>query len=279
MRSVVGMVGALLLALAALSCDTTQPLLLDQQTFELQILATGVQTTIFNVYDGFEDANGDGQADDTNGDGQPDFFLHCLTRTQDPTTSAPSSVPWGYTVSITILRAGETEPETITSTDAASDPSFSVAEYDTTASTLGVVPPAPAPVTVMGRMFRFTNGRILSQARRDVLSQTTSPLVELDPGTYGTVGQGRCSTFYPGPTLVDSATSSAYPRTIMLRKGDTVTITAALSTTPPPGIPVLNPPAPSLASTFTLHGAGLDVRGSTTESTPGGGFRFSYSTR
>ena len=276
MRSMLGVASIVLLALAVASCDTTEPLSLDQQTLELQVLATGGQAGVFDVFDGYEDTNLDGQPDDTNGDGQPDFFLHCLNRPFAPFTSNPSSVPWGYTVSITILRAGETTAERITSSGAATDPASSVSEYDTTVLIAGAVRPTPDPIAIGTRTFRFTNGRILSETRREVMAATTSPLVMIDPATYGQKGEGRCSTFDPGPTLVDSTTSSTYPRRIVLRKGDTVTVEAAISSSPTPGLPVLNP---RLAASLTLEGTPVVVRGSTAEATPGGGLRFSYTSR
>lgn len=291
MRSMLGVASILLLVLALASCDTTQPLQLDQQTLELQILATGAQTREFVVYDGFEDSNLDGQPDDTDGDGQPDFFLHCLTRMTNPQpptlpmpeTGNPNSVPWNYTVSITILRAGETVPERITSTGSGEDPLFSVTEYDS-ASIFGSVQALPPvaifdPMTTTLRTFRFQNGRLFSEARREIMAATTSPLVELDPATYGAKGQGRCSTFDPGPSIIDSGTSSAYPRQIILRKGDTVTIEALASPTATPGLTVLNPPQPALAASLKLQGSELLVRGATNETTPGGGLRFSYTSR
>ena len=279
MRSMLGAASIVLLALALVSCDTTQPLTLEQQTFELQFLATGAQTGIFDVYDGFEDSNLDGQPDDTDGDGQPDFFLHCLNRTFAPFSAGGTSVPWGYTVLITILRAGETTPEQITSTAASTDPALSLSEYDTTLLIPGGVPAAPAPITIGTRTFRFMNGRILSEANRDVMAATTSPLVELDPATYGTKGSGRCSTFDPGPTLVDSTTSNVYPRQITLRKGDTLTVEAFVSPEATPGLTVTNPPAPGLGAQLKLAGSQVVVRGEIAEPTPGSGLRFSYTTR
>ena len=282
MRPMIALVAAATATFFTSSCDTTQPLQLEQQTFELAFTAFGVQTLNYNVYDGFEDSNGDGLADDTNGDGAPDFFRHCLTR--DPNAQQArvntASVPWGFSVLITILRAGQTEPERITSSAATTDPSFSVTTYDSSNSPLAAVPPAPSPVTIQGRTFRFQNGRILSSARREVVSQTTSPLIELDPGTYGAVGSGRCSAFDPGPSVVDRGTSSTYPRQIVLRKGDTVTIEAFVSPTPTPGIVVFNPlSAPGLAATFTLDGTPMTVRGSIAETSPGDGLRFAYTTQ
>ena len=279
MRSMLGAASIVLLALALVSCDTTQPLTLEQQTFELQVLATGAQTGVFDVFDGFEDTNADGQPDDTNGDGQPDFFLHCLTRQFSPFTGNPTSVPWGYTVSITILRAGETTPERITSTAAASAADLSVSEYDTTLHIDGGVPAAPTPIAVGTRLFRFQNGRILSEANREVMAATTSPLVELLPAVFGAKGSGRCSTFDPGPTLVDSSTSSVYPRPITLQKGDTLTVEAMVSPDATPGLTVFNRPAPGLAASLKRAGAAGQGRGAIAEATPGGGLRFSYTSR
>ena len=281
MRPTIALVALAAAALLTSSCDTTQPLQLEEQTFLLSFAGTDVVgIRNFDVFDAYEDNNGDSQPDDTNGDGTPDIFLHCLTR--DPNRqnafSNPASVPWGYSVVISILRAGQTVPERITSSAAASDASFSLTDYDPRGPQLGAVDAAPAPVTINNRTFGFRNGRVLSSVRRDIMAQTTSPLVELAPNTYGAIGSGRCSAFDPGPSVVDRATSADYPRHIVLRKGDTVTIEAFMSPTPTPGIVVPNPPAPGLSATFTLNGTPMVVRGSTSEAGPGNGLRFAYTT-
>ena len=106
MRSICRMAGVAVLSALAFGCDTSQPLQIDEQTFELSFSAPGAQITRFNVYDGFEDSDGDMMADDVDGDGQPDFFLFC--RTASGPAANPSSIPFGYTLQITLLRADST---------------------------------------------------------------------------------------------------------------------------------------------------------------------------
>ena len=279
MRTISGLACILLLALISLSCDTTQPLLLEQQGFELSLRATGTIVRLMDVYTGFEDNDGDGQPD-----GDP--FLFCLWRfTVNDNgdvvidTRGPTSVPWGYTIEVSVLAAGTTDPQLIVSEQAVLDSDVNLSEYDTTDSIFGPVPGLP-PITIDGRTFKFTNGTIQTEAKQSVMASTTNPLAELDPANYGTKGGGVCSDFYPGSPGIDRLSGAINPFPITLKKGDTLIVGARRAVDGPIGLGVQNPPAPGLSSTFTLDGIAVNVRGTkSSDLGPGEGFNFSYTSR
>jgi len=266
----------LVLAVISLSCDTTQPLVLEEQHFEFSMRATGTIVRLMNVYVGFEDNDGDGEPDG-------DEFLFCLWRrnnvTGDIETRGPTSVPWWYTVEISVLSAGATDAELVVTQQAVLDAETNLSEYDQTTSIFGPVFPL-APITIEDRTFKFKNGMIFTEAKHEVMASTTNPLAVLDPATYDIKGEGLCSDFYPGPPGVDRPSGAPYPFRIVLKKGDTVTVGARRSVDGPPGLGVQNPPTPGISSTFTLDGIAVNVRGETaSDAGPGEGFSFSYTTR
>jgi hypothetical protein len=278
MRTIGTMACVLVLAFISLSCDTTQPLLLEEQAFELSLRAPGTIVRLMDVYDGFEDSDNDGVPDG-------ETFLFCRWRIviEDGVpviaTRGPTSVPWNFTIEITVIPAGATEGELVVSEDAVLESITNLTNYDQTRSIFGPVSPL-SPIVIGNRTFKFTNGRILTEAREEVMASTSNPVSSLDPGTYGTKGEGLCSDFYPGPSGVDRASGTPYPFRIVLKKGDTVTVGARRGLAAPQGLGVQNPPAPGLSSDFTLDGLAVNVRGTTSsELGPGEGFVFSYTTR
>jgi hypothetical protein len=276
MRTISGMACILVLAVISLSCDTTQPLVLEEQHFEFSMRATGTIVRLMNVYTGFEDNDGDGQPDG-------DEFLYCVWRRNvvsgEIETRGPTSVPWWYTIEVSVLPAGATDSELVVTEDAVLEAVTNLSEYDQTSSIFGPVFPL-SPITIDGRTFKFKNGVIYTEARQEVMASTTNPLAVLQPDPYNIKGEGLCSDFYPGPPGVDRPSGAVYPFQIVLKKGDTVTIGARRSVDGPPGLGVQNPPAPGISSTFTLEGIAVNVRGETSSAAgPGEGFSFSYTTR
>jgi hypothetical protein len=270
MRSIPWVACVLALAMLGSSCDTTQPMFLAQQTFQLSVRTAASPVQVFNVYTGFVDNNNDGMPDG-------DTFLFCKNRVAQPVMSAPTSLPWGFTIEIKILKAGETEAQLIVSDDAVLNSDANLAEYDTS-NYQGSVP-TQAPITLGGQTFKFINGRILSSARESVMAATVNPLALLDPATYGVKGQGLCSTSYPGPSVIDRPSGAPYPYQIVLQKGDTVTVGVRRAELGPPGVPAGQ--NPGINSTFTLEGSSVNVRGTQSSATaePGAGFSFSYTSR
>lgn len=277
MRSICRMAGVAVLCALAFGCDTSQPLQIDEQTFELSFSAPGAQLARFNVYDGFEDSDGDMMPDDVDGDGQPDFFLFCRTATGP--AANPSSIPFGYTLQITILRADSTTPEQINSSTSLVLEEKNLTDYDMNPPELTGVPPQ-SPIPIGQRTFRFENPRRLSAANRAVMMATTNPVSTADPGTYGAVGSGRCSSNDPGPSAIDLDSTLPYPLSITLNKGDTLTVKARRGTGPPAGLTVLNAPAPGLSASLTLNGRPVATRGTQSAALgPAEGLAFSFTSR
>lgn len=282
MRTISRVSCVLLLVLASLSCDTTQPLQFGQQGFQINVRATGTIVRVMDVYTGFED-------NDDNGEPDGETFLFCIWRPQRTDTGqiipgtidtrGPTSVPWNYYIEIERLPAGATDSELLVSEAALTEAVSNLTDYDTTESIFGPVPPL-APITIDGRTFKFENGIIRTEAREDVMASTSNPVSTLDPTNYGQKGDGLCSEFYPGPAGIDRTAGASYPFPVALEKGDTVIVGARRAVDGPPGLGVQNPPTPGLASTFTLDGIAVNVRGTVTSLPgPGESFNFSYTTR
>ena len=284
MRSARRMACILLFAALVAACDSTQPLQADLQTYVLRLEASGATVPVYNVYDMFQDNNGDSLADDVDGDGEPDFWLFCRTRTVNPVVwSSSNSIPYNFTIEVSILGAGETQSELLTSAAARTDALLNLTEYDTNTQPSASVPGfAPVVITNGGttRTFRFQNGRTRSAAVESIVMATNNPLSDGDPGNYGAVGAGRCSSFYPGPTRIDEAGLNTYPLEIPLAKGETVSVKLRRDLAMPVGFPVLNDPGVAISASFTLNGRPVVVRGTTvTEAGSGGGLAFTFTTR
>jgi hypothetical protein len=281
MQSISRMACVFLLALVSLSCDTTQPLQFGEQGFTVEMRATGTQVRLMDVYTGYEDNDGNNIPDG-------DTFLFCVWRPKRdnglilPGTideRGPTSVPWYFSIEVSRLPAGATEAEMIVSEDAISEGLANLSEYDKTAVIFGNVP-AVQPKTINGRTFKFTNGVIRTEAWEAVMASTSNPVSTLDPANYGAKGSGLCSTFYPGPVGIDRTAGASYPFPVTLDKGDTVIVSARRATEGPPGLGVVNPPAPGLSANFKLDGIDVAVKGTkSSDPGPGTALTFSYTTR
>ena len=138
-----------LVALAAASCDSDQPLQVGEQNGRVEIIANGAETEDFHTWFLTEDSDADGNPDDLDGDGQPERTLWCeIVKTGSGTISPgnPISVPWNYSLRVAVIPAGETTAQLITSEDAQID-SFNTAPYDVLESGHVVGNPSSIPVS------------------------------------------------------------------------------------------------------------------------------------
>jgi hypothetical protein len=234
MRTFRTLCGVILLLIPVVGCETTQPEQVESQVVDLLFSATGVPKfaggqglRTFATWVMFEDADGDPSTDDpVNGQ----YYLWCEWPNPRLPEFAPMSVPWTYTLQISVLRAGQTEPEVITSVDALhGGEDINLTAYDTTVVTSAQFIQHKDPITEDGRLFRFVDDqsmrRQLSQGNREVASAVLNPLTELRPDLYW-LGSGLCTDVIPpeaGPTVVDGQ-PDAYQLT--LQKGDTLIVEA-----------------------------------------------------
>ena len=275
----------LLVALTA-SCDSTQPLQLEEQTAQLSFKAVGALTQTFEVWDVFEDNDGDELPDD----GQT--YVWCENSFA---TLPPSTVAWNFSVDVQILRAGETVPENVTSDEARSSKG-NVAAYDTAAPFLGATqqksdictsggdqaacPPGSQP-PAGGSRYRFRNPRRQNGANVALAFAEASPLFNEifdDTTVERGLGQGLCSVGNSGPANIDGGPQ---PLEIVINKGDTVIVKARLANVAP-SMSGLNEligaggiPPTSLSGTMTLDGRPITLNGTSS----GDAISFSYTSR
>lgn len=277
MRSSWRLVGLLSLLALAGGCDTTQPLEFTEQSFEL--VAYGVASSVnkYAVWDMYED--GDPLADPPvppNGQydpGEP-LYLYCED-TGEVTT--PLSAPFPFKVQISILRAGELEPEVVTS-NAALQLASNMTQYDYGTPLFGLTRTL-SPITIDDggtmRTFGFINAdrRLVTAAREEVVAATENPLHDIDSDGYP-LGGGLCSEYYPGEARIDQ---QPQPFPITLYKGDTVVIELRRGTNPPEGIPYNVLGLPVIRADLLLNGEVVVVQGDqVTGSEPDSGIKFSY---
>lgn len=291
MRSIGGLVCLSLLVVGLVGCDTEQPLQAGAQEATLTFSSPGVlggtssQVLIrsYVVWRGFEDNNGDSQPDG-------DEFRFCQTFSSNsaPAHVDPASVPWSFTIDVSVIRAGTTSPERITSSGSlAFNPALNLTRYDTVVQSSFVICPtgwtnlgSSCTRTVMDggtpRTFRLrTPSQLMSPFNEIVMRATSNPLTTIDPATFG-LGAGLCSAGFPGDAVIDG---EAPPFTLSLESGDTVIIEARQSPTGPSGLNFAGQ-RPSLISAFSINGVAPNVTG-TVATQPGVSdtLRFTYTVR
>jgi hypothetical protein len=178
-----------------------------------------------------------------------------------------------FSVTVEILRAGETVPEVVVSS---LDLDNNLTHYDT--FVIDGEPPPLAPVQVQVgndlRTFRFDSmdPRYLLAAAEEVMRAEINPLSDLFPATYD-LGNGLCSTGDPGPTGIDG---TPIPLSIEIGKGDTLIVQARKANDLPPGTWFVTN-EPRLKGELLLNGQPVQVRGNTLSGPdPGAGFSFSF---
>jgi hypothetical protein len=249
----------LLLALAA-GCETTQPLQIDEETYELQLLCDpNDRLPAYDVWAMTED-------------GVPEVvYLFCESAGEFEV----ESIPWNFSIEVEILRAGATAPEEVTTSDAL-DPLTNLTKYDWSEPVYGVTP-SKSPITIDDggnlRTFSFEPIARFSAANELVMMSISNPLSDFDPNTYG-LGDGLCSNHYPGPAGIDGM---AQPVSLQIRKGDTLIVQARKDVDHPQGFNYLGDNQPLIEGQLLLDGQEVTVRGENRSSLdPGAGFSFSF---
>lgn len=274
MRVLKGLAGLVLLVALLASCDSTPLLEAGQKTAQISFQGASALTRTYNVWDMYEDADGDTLPDDLDGDGVGDLYMFCQDVGVGSQPLTPASVPWRFAVQVSIIRAGTTVPEVLTQ-DAALLLDANLADYDTAIQFNLTAPKNPITVNdgMTTRTFRFDNDanfgpgpRRLTAANRDVVLALENPLTTINPVTYGQ-GRGLCSNGDPGPAIVDGGSP---PFEVVLGKGDTVIVQARRGEAPPemvyvnPDTGVSSPlfsPQPELSSSLVIDGRSAEVNG------------------
>lgn len=267
--------------LAMTGCDKSDPLLVGEQTIAVTFKGIG-NSPQYNVWDMHEDSDMDGEPDDTDGDGDPDQWLWCEALQGLPAdpTMRPSSLPWNFSVQISVIRAGTTGEVQITSNDALAV-DFNLSRYDSAESRRFTFAKNPITIDDMGtlRTFVFTNPRKFTALHRDVVRATFNPLSAIDPITYP-YQDGLCSLQDPGDANVDD---QGIPYTLSLNKGDTVIVRARRGLIPPAftvpaGFQPLYSTEPTIDASMTIDGTPL-TNGASTQINFGSPLTITFSTR
>lgn len=293
----------MLLSVLWVGCDSTDPAQVETQTVELTMLATGAPkftggtgVKSFDTWVMFEDGDLDPATEDPvdfDGDGEGDRFLWCQNVSGfPPSHNTPSSVPWSYTLQISIIRAGQTEPEVLTSQQALlENPALNLTRYD--GSITSSLTSHKQPICIdaanlvvpncsgnVDRMFRFVNNsslrRKMSQANLMVASATFNPLSDVN-SSFG-LGLGLCSEVYPGPPVIDGQN----PWLLEINKGDTIIVEARRGMSAPAGLPFSGTLADkvSLEARLAVDGRVVGVNGISGSAAQGGApIKFSYTSR
>jgi len=272
MRSSWMLFGVVAFLAVAAGCETTQPLQLSEQHFEFRVEGLGASTTSQYVWNMYEDLNDNGVQD-------PEEVTYYYCQRLGSEALPPTSVPFEYTIQVTLLRAGTTEWEPVTSGDALSF-SANLSLYDGNSSSSNA--PFKNPITIGegedARTFRFGTDfeerRVLSGANRDIVSATTNPLHDIDPVTYP-LGDGLCSSYDPGFARVDN---QPLPLNLTLLKGDSLKVELRRGFAPPEGMEYSI--EPQLRMLLLLDGRSVTVQGDDiTGKEPGAGASFTYTFR
>lgn len=279
--------GFLCLAVLIGACDAEQPQQPGGRNAQVR-LTTQASVPVYEVWERYVDADGDGVPDQFDPFGNPidpPVQVQCVRSydrgTGEPRTVSANSVPWRHSFDIRILKAGETESVRI-STDEAESDLFNLTPYDST-----VVPgqnplpcAAPEVCTPLGRL--TAANRIVMESDYEDASRSIVILGQ----TIRVDEDGRPVFRCPGSSLGEPVLGGTFedpsppPFRFDLSPGDTVIVRARKTELAQGGLVLRSPPLLSAA----IFVGGQDVSSATagtTQSTgdAGAGVSFSYTLR
>lgn len=269
MRMYVLLAGLACLLAAVAGCDTTQPLQTGEQTLEINFTASNASAYQYDVWDEFLDLDGDGEFDEGSETMQRTCELVMVVQVPGnpaaPVSESTSSVPWPYSLEIRLIRAGETEAEVITTTDAL-DSQFNLTPYD---DWQAVSQPIPSNCRNNPDLVCLPLGRVTA-ANQLVVESTFSqddifrcpgfPIADPIPRMDGTVAA-------PGTP----------PFSVTVNKGDTVIVNARKHIEGVAGVELVTVNDPTLNGFIFLDGLPVTPQGVTTSTTDNGsGVSFSF---
>jgi hypothetical protein len=216
--------GLILGLLVLTGCDSDEPLQVQEQMAAIEFVAPGANVNAYDVFEVYEDSNGDTLPDDFDGDGEGDIDFFCSFRGEN---TSLTNMAWEYALDISVLRDGEVVPVRLTS-DAAAGVNGNRTPFDdnveisnallgsvvvshangccgtglncatanvvcnpsgipTFCSDLAGGSPGVSCIPQPGtvdRTFFFQNPRLLSAAHPDVTNTTRNILNDTDPATF-----------------------------------------------------------------------------------------------
>ncbi len=250
MRQLVCLAVLALCLIPMAGCDSEQPQGSDAQTMQVLIQAGNASAGLYDVWEQYYDANLDGIPDETDPMGnflpQP-VFVACRRAFQNgQPISGTGKTPWEYSLEISIIRAGTTTIERLTTTEALNS-TFNMTPYSDEFAT-GAQPPGndclpPAVCNSIGRLLGTNRIVIDSTYDADPQDNMNLPVNFVD-------NLNRWDLACPGSPLLNgeprmSGTLAAplpSPFTMGLEKGDTILVKARKKIGEPNGVEVFSEP-------------------------------------
>ena len=244
------------------SCDSEQPQEIGSQTMQILVEAGNASAGVYDTWEQYYDVDNNGIPDETDPAGtllpEP-VFVVCrrATATGGGELFGSGSTPWNYALEISVIRAGTTVHERLTTTEAL-NATFNLTPYAEGFLNGAQQPGGDCP------QFAVCNfiARVLGTHR--LVVDSTFPTCPGSPG----LGEPRMSGTLANPLPA--------PFTLDLEKGDTILVKARKSITPPEGVELFS--APVLLGSVFLNG--LQIRNltgtSVSTSDQAGGISFSF---
>ena len=243
-------------------CDSKQPQEIGSQTMQILIEAGNASAGVYDTWEQYFDVNGDGIPDATDPAGNilPEPVQVVCRRATAPGGAlvlGSGSTPWAYALEISIIRAGTTVIERVTTTEALNS-TFNLTPYADDFLNGAQLPGGDCPALAVCNPI----GRVLGTNR--LVIDSSYPTCPGSPG----LGEPRMSGTLAAPLPA--------PFTLGVEKGDTVIVKARKSITPPEGVELFSEPV--LQGSVFLNG--LEIRNlsgtsvSTSEQAAGISFSF-----
>ncbi len=234
-------------------CDSEQPQQTSGQTMQIEIDTGNASVGVFDVWEQYFDVNNDGIPDETDPLGNiliPPLQTACrraLDRSsaiinRDDAVTHVGRTPWNYSLEISIIRAGTTVIQRLTTTDALKS-TFNMTRYSDTFLTGAQVPGTDCPTGAICNQI----GRLTS-THRIVIDSTynfhpnSNELLPLDENN-------RWDLICPGSPVLGNPRMNGTltnplppPFTMDLQKGDTILVKARKNITPPEGVELNSEP-------------------------------------
>jgi hypothetical protein len=263
MRKFMLLAGLACLLAGAAGCDTKQPLQSGEQVLEISFNAADMTVYQYDVWDQYLDLDGDRELDPNETVQRWCQQVWSPPPNSERRTVNANSVPWPYSLKISIIRGGTMEPEVLT-TNRALDSDFNLTPYDDWQDTFQPLPPT---------------------------CQSNPDLVCLPLGRVSSANQlVMDTTFYqdeifqcpgypeePAPRLDGTDVDPGSPPfSLNVVPGDTVVVEARKHTTGIGGLETITA-EPSLEARIFLDGRPVTALGSTSSSKQtGAGISFSF---